>query len=573
MGNEEFTMRNDRRVIHGTLEGGGRPLRWILAVILWALAGSALAATFEHRDFESIPIQAGGRVKPLDTFARESARFITGQERWGRPRALETLLDWMARPESDQEPFVRVDHPRLRERLGVPPDQRRLSPEALLKNDVFLSLAQEALLASARGQALEEVDREALQVVERLQLYRDIKTGDALRVVAVPREPNGAWLSLVDLGMFAREGPGEGIGPSTPEQTLADVSGLLRGWREGNVPLYADSARQLRERLSTIGVAPTLDKNRIALEVATNHLRLFQRVWMLFLLAALLFGFSALFETRKTYIAGWVAYLCGILVAAAGFTLRVMIGGRPPVTNMYESLVWAIFGATVFAIVFEGFHRKRVFALGGAVTGIVGFLLADVAASSLDPGIHPLEPVLRSNFWLAVHVLTITSSYAAFLLSWALAHWALWIISGNPSNRERVAQAALWIYRSVQAGVVLLAAGILLGALWANVSWGRFWGWDPKETWALIALLGYLAVLHGRLAGWLRDFGFVVGVLTAFLGIVMAWYGVNFVLGSGLHSYGSSTGGVVFVAAFIVLDALFVGGVVWRGALKKTDHE
>jgi ABC-type transport system involved in cytochrome c biogenesis permease subunit len=109
--------------------------------------------------------------------------------------------------------------------------------------------------------------------------------------------------------------------------------------------------------------------------------------------------------------------------------------------------------------------------------------------------------------------------------------------------------------------VVLLAAGTILGGVWANYSWGRFWGWDPKETWALIALLGYVAILHGRLAGWLRERGFTIGVVAAFLGVLMAWYGVNFILGVGLHSYGFSKGGLPYVAGFTVLEGLLLTAV------------
>ena len=102
--------------------------------------------------------------------------------------------------------------------------------------------------------------------------------------------------------------------------------------------------------------------------------------------------------------------------------------------------------------------------------------------------------------------------------------------------------------------MILLASGTVLGGVWANYSWGRFWGWDPKETWALIALLGYLAVLHGRYAGWLDTFGFAVGSVVAFLGVLMAWYGVNFVLAAGLHSYGFGGGGAPYVAAAALAD-------------------
>ena len=116
------------------------------------------------------------------------------------------------------------------------------------------------------------------------------------------------------------------------------------------------------------------------------------------------------------------------------------------------------------------------------------------------------------------------------------------------------------LYRCLQIGVLLLAAGVILGGVWANYSWGRFWDWDPKETWALIALLSYIILLHGRLGGWWGGYGLAVGSVACFLTILMAWYGVNFVLGKGLHSYGFGNGGQLYVGLFALLEA---GWVAW----------
>ena len=120
----------------------------------------------------------------------------------------------------------------------------------------------------------------------------------------------------------------------------------------------------------------------------------------------------------------------------------------------------------------------------------------------------------------------------------------------------RSADAFLALSRASTRRVLLLAAGTILGGVWANYSWGRFWGWDPKETWALIALLCYILTLHGRLAGWWTQFGLVVASVVCFLAVLMAWYGVNFVLGKGLHSYGFGIGGETYVATFVVVDLL-----------------
>ena len=113
-------------------------------------------------------------------------------------------------------------------------------------------------------------------------------------------------------------------------------------------------------------------------------------------------------------------------------------------------------------------------------------------------------------------------------------------------------------------GFAFFTIATILGALWAAQAWGGYWSWDPKETWALIALLCYITTLHGRLAGWWTEFGLVVASVVCFLAVLMAWYGVNFVLGKGLHSYGFGIGGETYVATFVILDLLFVGFTIWR---------
>ena len=151
-------------------------------------------------------------------------------------------------------------------------------------------------------------------------------------------------------------------------------------------------------------------------------------------------------------------------------------------------------------------------------------------------------------------------------------HILLWRYMRNPVAARADRPMHFWLYRVIQLGVLLLAAGTILGGVWANYSWGRFWGWDPKETWALIALLCYILTLHGRLAGWWTQFGLVVASVVCFLAVLMAWYGVNFVLGKGLHSYGFGIGGENYVGAFVLADlAISLAiGASWRYRASKS---
>jgi ABC-type transport system involved in cytochrome c biogenesis permease subunit len=287
---------------------------------------------------------------------------------------------------------------------------------------------------------------------------------------------------------------------------------------------------------------------------------------VLYLCAFLLFLISQVTKNPVFRRGALSALIAGFMVHSYGFLLRMWISGRPPVTNMYESVIWVTWGCILFSLILAAIYRNDRVAIAASAFSIVGLILADNLPGILDPGIHPLEPVLRSNFWLTIHVLTITLSYAAFAVSLCLGNVVLGYYWLGKKRAKEVQQYSLYMYRAVQIGVVLLAAGTILGGVWADYSWGRFWGWDPKEVWALIALLLYLAVLHGRFSGWLKGFGFVAATVISFLGVLMAWYGVNFVLGVGLHSYGFGTGGMGYVSAYVALQ---IGFILWARQRKQ----
>lgn len=231
---------------------------------------------------------------------------------------------------------------------------------------------------------------------------------------------------------------------------------------------------------------------------------------------------------------------------------------------MYESMIWVASGVVIFSLFFFVRYRTVIYLLAALPISLSLLLLGGQMPMLLSENIDPLVPVLRNNYWLTVHVLTITLSYAAFALAMGFGHILLAQYLRNPLQARGDKAMHFWLYRILQLGVLLLAAGTILGGIWANYSWGRFWGWDPKETWALITLLSYIVVLHGKLAGWWGNFGLTVGSVICFLAVVMAWYGVNFVLGTGLHSYGFGVGGESYVMTVVAIDLAFVAATVVR---------
>ncbi len=279
------------------------------------------------------------------------------------------------------------------------------------------------------------------------------------------------------------------------------------------------------------------------------------------------------FNDLMTWAVGWVVlfpavwYVPRVIVSAMVALVTIPLSSRGRTSSLVEQA-----------------SARWPFCLAATSIGFFGAALASFAPV-LDDSFSPLQPVLRDNFWLLIHVLTIVSSYGAGALAWGLANIALAFylfgayrtpqhhlfaghrpaagavaVQSEDMKRppEQTAELTSYVYKAMQVAVVLLAAGTILGALWADVAWGRFWGWDPKEVWALISLLVYLAILHGRYAGLFGNFGLCFGAVLGFSAIVMSWYGVNFVLGVGLHSYGFGQGGQGWVFGAVGLNWLYL---------------
>ena len=276
----------------------------------------------------------------------------------------------------------------------------------------------------------------------------------------------------------------------------------------------------------------------------------------------------------------WIVGLC-MLAIGLWFVPRLVM----TVVLSIVTLPWTLAQSGLADPMNKSVQRKT-FAVVGAGTACAVGLIAYYApmwyTDLWDKDINPLMPVLRDNFWLTLHVLSITASYGAGFLAWglgiiAMAYYAFGryrdpLPISNADNAESTSRLATlhrripeqcaglsgFIYRALQVAVVLLAAGTILGGLWADVSWGRFWGWDPKEVWALVSLLIYVGILHFRFIGILRDFSLAAGAILAITSIMMAWWGVNFFLGSGMHSYGNGEGGGLYVLGFIIFNCVVV---------------
>lgn len=246
-----------------------------------------------------------------------------------------------------------------------------------------------------------------------------------------------------------------------------------------------------------------------------------------------------------------------LMLETLGIAARSYIGSRAPVTNMYETVLACGYFALIIMLIFFWKKREWPFVLMGLILNLLTLSLINFVTSMFDPSIGHLMPVLRSNFWLSIHVTTIVLAYSGLALSWIFSN--TYLIRKILIYKIDANHYSEWIYSTVKIGVIFLVIGIVTGAIWADYSWGRFWGWDPKETWALIVLLLYMAILHGKYTAWISKTRFIPLVALAFLFVMMAWFGVNYLLATGLHSYGFSQGGALFLGLFFIAQIVVVG--------------
>ncbi len=551
-------------------------------------------------------VQSEGRVKPFDTFARETLRFVSGRTQFQKKPATAVLMSWLLFPEDwDKKNIIHVPEFKLKKAFQLNIKESLFSPGELLSNPHFIKEIKELDSRLLNKVPLDDYFKALAKVKNRLLLYQAFQKGKTPGWIPADSNQTGTGQ-----GLPFEKGATFDVFPSYRKDKKHEISNKtsikgLKSWRPladfterekklfQNMLVFAYHEKAVWDfQQAVLSQYPVYDKwnNKISAELHYNFLNPFRLAWILYLLGLLcllpgwrlLAGLLLPGRQKKKHqdkkeqaceekkflwpsckIFFWVGLFFLILafcMQGYGMALRSYIMSRPPVTNMYETVIWVPWVTVVLG--FFLWIRQKMFSVFvcSAVVALFCLLLADMSPELLDGSLHPLEAVLRSSFWLVVHVLTITMSYGAFFLAFALGNVVLFLFL-RQKNRKDEGQIKKYIRcmdRSLQVGVVLLTAGTILGGVWADYSWGRFWGWDPKETWALISLLAYVALLHSRLMGYVREFGMAVGSVLLFFFIVMAWYGVNYVLGEGLHSYGFGAGGVEYVLGFAFLQVVYV---------------
>ncbi|MBI4578939.1 MAG: cytochrome c biogenesis protein CcsA, partial [Planctomycetes bacterium] len=548
-----------------------------------AAAGNNLPQHLDLSIVRAIPVQHNGRWMPLDTVARDVVESVTGEMAYRGQDAVLWLLAWTFEPRAWlDEPLITIRSAELRSELKLPADQEVFSYAHLVRHQPLRKLMDEVSQRSGKGKP-NPLESKVSDINQKLGGLQDVFQNEVIRPIPDASDATGAW-EPIDL-------PARGDNATlTPLQ--AAWSDLRSAFLADDANQFADAAKRLSAELAKLPAAHRPNPRVIDTELVYNRIHPYNLAWKIMVLGAVLAAVAVGVNRRWMDAVAIVALLAGFGALSYGMCLRWQIAGRIPAANMFESLLFLSWGAGAFAIVSMLAMRDRLVPLTASGLGALSLFLADVLP--LDHFIRPIPPVLMDTVWMSIHVPGIMVSYAVLALATLIAHAQIVTMALAPRRQQLIAKLDSLHYWYVHVGTILLGAGIITGSMWAASSWGRYWGWDPKEVWSLVAFLAYLVILHVRtdhevMPGWIYAAGLVLAAAlfvvvvpklapltalkiaslagaaaagavfilargqfatalksaVAFWFIIMTYVGVNFVLGIGLHSYGFGTGAVV----------------------------
>ncbi|WP_103070597.1 cytochrome c biogenesis protein CcsA [Aquimarina sediminis] len=528
----------------------------------------------EHAaNFGSIVIQdERGRMKPVNTFSSELLRKLSKKETYEGLNADQVFVSMVENPFIWYSvPIIEIqrENDSIRKILGVPKTERRVSLIDLVEADGTYKLAPYLEKASSTNTP-SSFEKDFLKTHEKFYLLNQALGGGILRVFPVPGDEGNKWVSVPELN----EHKFSGMDSVYTRQIIPIYRQSLQEARKtgdySKPNQYIESIRSFQKKFGS-EVLPT-DK-KIKAEIALNKYDIFRTLYRYYGLIGLLmmvFVIARIFKESRV-IRGLINGAIGLVIVlfilhTAGLIIRWYVSGHAPWSDAYESMIYVAWMTLAIGLAFG----KRSNLTIAATTFVAAIILFFAHQNWTDPAIANLQPVLDS-YWVLIHVSIIVGSYGPFFVGAILGILALLLmILTNSSNKKRmdlnIKEITIINEMSLTIGLVMLTIGNFLGGMWANESWGRYWGWDPKETWALISIMVYAFVIHMRLVPGLRGrWFFNLMSIFAVLSIMMTYFGVNFYL-KGLHSYASGDRAVTPVEAyyFIVFWAILGGLSYWR---------
>ena len=549
-----------------------------------------------------IPVLVGGRVKPLDTVARNSLLIIHGKESLrlenGRQvTAMQWLADVLFKPAvADEYPVFVIQNAEVLGLFGWEQSDRKyfsfaeLSPflrqidqqgeqsdklesvQRTAYQSAVLNLRNALLLCQRLKNSLrpedahdfsKELEAYAAAVPPAAEAARQREKGETfdkskLEAVAafIDRYENLSSMAYI-LAVPAAEGPewrsvgvtlNEALRTGEIHPIAKTYAQLGDAYHAGDASTFNQQAATLQDRLTKEQPAAT---KRTSFEFLFNHVDPFTHSMVLYVLAFLLACGSWLGWNRPLNRAAFYLLLLSLAVHTFGLVSRMYLQERPPVTNLYSSAIFIGWGAVIVSLILERIFRDGI---GAACAGAIGFITLIIAHHLAGSGdtLEMLQAVLDTNIWLATHVVAITTGYSAMFLAGMLA--MIYIIRGvftRSLKKETADSLSRMTYGVVCFATLFSFVGTVLGGIWADQSWGRFWGWDPKENGAVLIVLWCAIILHARWGGFIRQRGLMIMAIFGNIVTSFSWFGVN-MLGVGLHSYGFMQKAFPWLVGFMI---------------------
>ncbi len=592
-------------------------------VILSGLRSSKVDSDFDLAAFAELPVQVGGRIKPLDSVARNTLLILSGRQKVVTDEGLtlspiQWFIDLTMRPEvADTYPIFKIEFPddlglvglaeqgeryySFNELLPFSEELRRLhgeinpAPElrspyekqiADINNGLmryhrvmhslhpvggaerldrlvdeyqsYLATIQPGMVELRKQQAGEEFDAALLKrFITFADDYLKLSTTAYLRVVPPP-PPVDLLEDWKNIGLELLDVMKDD--PLSPYVT--SYASLTMAYRSGDAEQFNREVSELRERF--IADFPD-DISRVHYERVFNGLQPFYISMQLYVLIFLAVCISWLRWPKELAKAAFWVLVLAFLIHTFGLLSRMYIQGRPPVTNLYSSAVFVGWGAVLLGIFIEKFFKNGI---GAAMASLVGFCTLIIAHHLAMTGdtLEMMRAVLDSNFWLATHVVIITFGYSAIFLAGALA--ILFVLLGVFSsrfNKDTARSLSAMVYGIICFGTLFSLVGTILGGIWADQSWGRFWGWDPKENGALMIVIMGAIYLHARWGGICKDRGLMALAIWGNIITAWSWFGTN-MLPVGLHSYGRMDSAYAWLIGFVLAQLVLTATALlpWR---------
>ncbi|MEI8037987.1 MAG: cytochrome c biogenesis protein CcsA [Verrucomicrobiota bacterium] len=592
-----------------------RYLPYLIVVLagLW-LAGSWFdpkpkPGDFDVRSFSRLPVLVGGRIKPLDTVARNSLLIMRGKQTV-RMASGETLSAsrWLAEvvfngAVADTYPVFAVANQEVLGMFGWPQTDKRYCTFAELQPNLQKIEEEGRIAAETEATKRSPFHTAIYNLRNSLVLYQRLKTSIqpetsqhfGAEIQAYARDVAAGAVALKqgstipDKDLLARlkaavarydaQSQGAYMLPVAPpaggqaKDWLATGGALLRVESPQTLPAsvsaYADLGDALRagdpvtfarvanEYLGWVGIEQPELNGRAAYELRFNLMQPFYHSMVLYVGAFLLACGSWLVCPKGFRQTAFLLLVLALTVHSFGMFTRMYLQGRPPVTNLYSSAIFVGWGAVLIGLVLERLFRDGI---GAACAGMIGFVTLVIAHHLGANGdtLEMMQAVLDSNIWLATHVVVITAGYSAMFLAGMLA--VVYVCMGMFTGlltRETAQTLTRMVYGVVCFATLFSFVGTVLGGIWADQSWGRFWGWDPKENGALLIVLWCAITLHARWGGFIRQRGLMAMAIFGNAITAFSWFGVN-MLGVGLHSYGFMDKAFPWLVGFIVSQVALV---------------